>query len=846
MSVQFTFRVDGMTCANCSSRVERVIKRMPGVVEANVNLATEKANVVVDDDGPAVAELFDQVERAGYHPVPDRLEIGVGGMTCANCVSRVERKLRAVPGVLEANVNLATERASVSFLADAIDADNIAETIRAAGYEPRPLSTEGGAIEDRERAAREAEMEGLKRNVALAAALTVPLVAIAMGRMAPGLGGAMNAMLGEHAWMTAEFLLAAPVVFWAGRRFFIHGWTELRHMAPGMNSLVMLGASAAVLYSTLALVAPSIFPVGTAKSYFEAAGVIVTLILLGRLLEAIARGRTSEAIRKLMRLQPETARVVRDGDESEIAIDAVVLADVIAVRPGERIPIDGVLTEGESFVDESMITGEPVPVAKRVGDEVVGGTVNKAGAFRFRVTRIGGDTTLSRIVHMVEEAQSAKPPIQRLADRIAGVFVPAAIAVAIIAFFIWLALGPEPSLSFAFVTAVSVLLIACPCAMGLATPTAIMVGTGRGADLGVLIRNGAALETLARVDVVALDKTGTLTRGQPELTDFLDPTGGAAASDDVLALIAAAEGQSEHPVAEAIVRAARDRGLELPGVDAFSVAPGYGIEAEIRGRKVAVGADRHMSRLGIDVASAADVAETLASAAKTPLYAAIDGRLVAIIAVADPIKDGSKEAVAALHDLGFEVAMVTGDNRRTAEAIAAEAGIDRVVAEVLPDQKTEEIKRLQSTGRKVAFVGDGINDAPALAQADAGIAIGTGTDIAIEAGDVVLMSGDLRGIVNAAALARKTLRTIHGNFFWAYAYNVALIPLAAGALYPFFGILLDPMLAAGAMSLSSVFVVTNSLRIRRFRAALDHAVGKGAEATETSQQAENPVPQRAA
>ncbi len=817
MSHQFSFRVEGMTCANCSGRVERVIKRLPGVAEVNVNLATEKASVVVDDGGPAIEELFGQVEKAGYHAIAERLEIGVGGMTCANCSGRVERKLRALPGVIEAGVNLTTERAVVSYLPDVLGAEAISEAIRAAGYEPRPLVSDDGAIEDRERAARAAEIESLKRSVGLAVGFTVPLVVVAMGRMIPGLGEAMLAVLGDRSWMAVELVLAAPVLMFAGRRFFIHGWSEIRHLAPGMNSLVMLGAGAAFLYSVVVIAAPSIFPAGTAKTYFEAAGVIVTLILLGRLLEAIARGRTSEAIRKLMRLQPDTARVIRDGEEREVAIGQVVLGDVVAVRPGERVPIDGMVADGDSFVDESMITGEPVPVAKRADDEVVGGTVNKAGAFRFRVTRIGADTTLSRIVRMVEEAQSAKPPIQRLADRIAAVFVPSAIAVSVAAFAIWLAFGPPPALSFAFVTAVSVLLIACPCAMGLATPTAIMVGTGRGADLGVLIRNGAALETLARVGVVALDKTGTLTRGQPELTDFLDPAGAGAAPDEILALVAAAEQRSEHPIAEAIVGAARSRGLTLPAVESFAVEPGYGLEARIQGRRVAVGADRHMARLGIDITGTEETAAALARAAKTPLYAAVDGRLAAIIAVADPIKDGSKEAVAALHRLGFEVAMVTGDNRRTAEAIAAEAGIDRVVAEVLPDQKVGEIKRLQSDGSKVAFVGDGINDAPALAQADVGIAIGTGTDIAIEAGDVVLMSGDLRGIVDAAALARKTLRTIHGNFFWAYAYNIALIPLAAGALYPVFGILLDPMLAAAAMSISSVFVVTNSLRIRRFR-----------------------------
>ena len=823
MSTEFAFRVEGMTCANCSARVERAMKRLPGVAEANVNLATEKARVVIEDGGPAVGALLEQIEVAGYRPVSERLEIGVGGMTCANCSSRVERRLRSEPGVVEAEVNLATERASVTFLPDAVDPSGIAETVRAAGYEPRPISSDDAGIADREGEARRAEIAGLKRSVALAAALTAPLVIIAMGRMLPGLDDAMLALLSERGWMTFELLLAAPVVFWAGRRFFLHGWAEIRHLAPGMNSLVMLGAAAAMLYSTLALTLPSVFPAGTARSYFEAAGVIVTLILLGRLLEAITRGRASTAIRKLMRLQPDTARVVRGDGEAEIAVDAVALDDIVTVRPGERVPIDGEVVEGESFVDESMITGEPVPVAKRVGDRVIGGTVNKAGAFRFRVTRVGADTTLSRIVRMVEEAQGAKPPIQRLADRIAGVLVPFAIAVAATAFVVWLAFGPEPSLSFAFVTAVSVLLIACPCAMGLATPTAVMVGTGRGAELGVLIRNGAALEILARAGVVALDKTGTLTRGRPELTDFLDATGATAGGDDVLALVAAAESRSEHPVAGALVDAARERGLVLPTVDSFTAIPGYGIEARVAGRHVGVGADRLMARLGVDIAAAGDAARSLAAAAKTPLYAAIDGRLAAIVAVADPVKEGSREAVAALRDLGFEVAMVTGDNRRTAEAVAADAGIDSVLAELLPDQKADEIARLQSTGRGVAFVGDGINDAPALARADTGIAIGTGTDIAIEAGDMVLMSGDLRGIVHAAALARKTLRTIHGNFFWAYGYNVALIPLAAGALYPFFGILLDPMLAAAAMSMSSVFVVTNSLRIRRFRPTLPRA-----------------------
>ena len=822
MTEQLAFRVEGMTCANCSSRVERVLRRVPGVVEANVNLATEKANVVLETDGPGVIELFEKIEQAGYHAVSEHIELGVGGMTCSNCVGRVERVVKKLPGVTEASVNLATERAAIDFLPEIVTSRQIGEAIAKAGYEPR--FEDGAAMEDRERAAREAEIAGLKRSVTIAAALTVPLVAVAMARMIPGLREAMLGVFAEPVWMAVEWVLATPVLFYAGRRFFDHGWAELRHLSPGMNSLVMLGASAAYFYSVLALLVPAMFPAGTAMAYFEAAGVIVTLILLGRYLEAVARGRTSDAIRKLMHLQAKTARVLRDGIEIELPIEDVSLGDVVLVRPGERVPVDGSVTQGLSFVVESMISGEPVPVEKQPGAEVVGGTVNGTGALSVIATRIGGDTVLAQIIRMVEEAQGTKPPIQRLADRIAAVFVPIALGVAVLTFMGWLLLGPEPALSFAFVTGVSVLLIACPCAMGLATPTAIMVGTGKGAELGVLIRNGAALETLAKIDTAVLDKTGTLTQGRPELTDFLDGSDSASeASDRVLALVAAAESKSEHPIAEAIVRAAMSRGLTVPEATEFSSQTGFGIEATVESHKVQIGADRYMNRLGIALNGAETVAAELAGHAKTPLYAAVDGALAAVIGVADPLKDGSRQAIAALKARGITVAMMTGDNRRTAEAIAAQAGIDRVLAEVLPGDKADEVKNLQADGAKVLFVGDGINDAPALAQADVGIAIGTGTDIAIEAGDVVLMSGDLRGIVNATALAERTLRTIRLNFFWAYAYNVALIPIAAGALYPLFGVLLNPMLAAAAMSMSSVFVVTNSLRLRRFRTPLAEA-----------------------
>jgi Cu+-exporting ATPase len=666
--------------------------------------------------------------------------------------------------------------------------------------------------------ARELEQDKLRRVVILSALCTAPLIAIAMGPMLwPALGGAMKTVLPATAWHWLELLLATPVQFYMGRRFYRQGWAEIRHLNPGMSTLVMMGSSAAYFYSVLAILAPGLFPAGTANLYFEASATIITLILAGKYLEARAKGRTSAAIRKLMELQPETAAVERDGEFIEVPIAEVVGGDCIRVRPGERIPVDGLVLDGSSYVDVSMVTGEPIPVEVISGSEIVGGTINKNGTFTFRATRVGADTVLARIINMVEEAQAGKPPIQQLADRIAGVFVPAVILVAAITFGVWSWIGPAPALNYAFVAAVSVLVIACPCAMGLATPTAIMVGTGKGAEMGTLFRQGTALETLARVDTVALDKTGTLTRGEPELTD-LHVEGGD--EESVLVLVAAAEDNSEHPVARAMVAAARTRGLELPRTESFEAVPGFGLSAVVDGRKVEVGADRYMARLGYGLDVFAARAQQLADEGKTPLYAAIDGQAVAMLAVSDPLKDGSRAAIDALHDLGLQVAMVTGDNERTAQAISSQAGIDTVLAEVLPEQKAGEVKRLQSDGRRVAFVGDGINDAPALAQSDVGVAIGTGTDIAIEAGDVILMSGDLRGIVNAIALSRRTLRTIRNNFIWAYAYNVALIPVAAGVLFPFVGVLLSPMLAAAAMSVSSVFVVTNSLRLRGFEPVL--------------------------
>lgn len=805
--------VEGMTCASCVAHVERAIAKVPGVASVRVNLATERAEVdfAARPDIGAVARA---VEDAGYEVPLESVEIGVEGMTCASCVAHVERALKAVPGVDSASVNLATERARVEAPRGAVPLAALEEAIREAGYEPRALYA---GAEDRERARRDRELAGLRRAAAVSAVLTVPIVVLEMGThlLAP-LHDLVMGTLGMRGSWIVQLILATLVLFGPGLRFFRKGLPALRRLAPDMNSLVAVGASAAWGYSVVAIVAPGLLPAGGVHVYFEAAAVIVTLVLLGRLLEARAKGRTSEAIRKLLARQPERARVRRDGRSEEVALGEVRRGDVVEVRPGERVPVDGEVVEGSSFVDESMITGEPVPVLKGEGAEVVGGTLNTMGAFAFRATRVGADTALARIVRMVEEAQGAKLPIQSLVDQVTAWFVPAVFAVAAVTVAVWLLFGPDPA--FALANAVAVLIIACPCAMGLATPTSIMVGTGRAAELGVLFRRGEALQTLRDVQVVALDKTGTLTEGRPALTDLLPAEGVPA--DEVLALAAAVEAKSEHPIAAAIVRAAEGRGLTIAAAEGFVATPGQGASATVEGRKVEVGADRFMAARGIDVGLFAAEAARLGAEAKTPLYVAVDGRLAAAVAVADPIKATTPEAIQALHALGIEVAMVTGDNRATAGAVARRLGIDEVSAEVAPEGKVAALRRLREGGRRVAFVGDGINDAPALAAADVGIAIGTGTDVAVESAEVVLMAGDLRGVANAVALSRATIRNIRQNLVWAFGYNVALIPVAAGVLYPATGLLLSPMLAAGAMALSSVFVLTNALRLRGFRSPL--------------------------
>ncbi|WP_272976932.1 heavy metal translocating P-type ATPase [Deinococcus geothermalis] len=810
--------VQGMTCASCVARVERALKKVDGVENASVNLATERATVTYDPAVTTPQVLLERVKDVGYEPVVSHLELGVQGMTCASCVGRVERALKKVDGVLNTSVNLATERARVTYLASSVSPGELKAAIREAGYEVLEAPA-GVSREEQEREARAREVSHLRRQVLFSAVFALPLLLLAMLPMlVPAVNHWLMTTFGPAGMTSLNWVmlaLALPIQFGPGRRFYRLGWKSLQHRSPDMNALVMIGTTAAFLYSLVATVAPGIFPEGTAHVYYEASGVVITLILLGKYFEAIAKGRSSEAMKKLLSLQAKTARVVRSGQELELPTDEVLVGDLISVRPGEKIPVDGEVVQGASFVDESMITGEPVPVSKQPGAAVVGGTINGNGALTFRATRIGADTALAQIIQLVETAQGSKPPIQGLADRVVAVFVPVVLGIAALTFLLWLLLGGQTALSFALITTVAVLIIACPCAMGLATPTSIMVGTGKAAELGVLFKDGGALERLQDVRIVALDKTGTLTRGRPELTDLV--TVPSLDRSEVLKLVAAAEEQSEHPIARAIVDAAKRAGLTVQKPEAFEAVPGYGLEARVEGHHVQVGADRYMAKLGLDVNAFAPQAQQLGDEGKSPLYAAIDGQLAAVIAVADPIKDGSQEAVNALHRMGLRVAMITGDNTRTARAIARQLGIDEVLAEVLPSGKSDAVRELQATGHKVAFVGDGINDAPALAQADVGLAIGTGTDIAVETADVILMSGDLRGVPNAFALSRATLRNIRLNLFWAFAYNIILIPVAAGVLYPAFGILLSPVLAAAAMGFSSVFVLSNALRLRGFR-----------------------------
>ncbi len=805
-TVSLTFEIDGMSCAGCVGRAEKALAATRGVANSQVNLATESATVTGTATPQALAQAL---TLAGYPARTSRITLEISAMSCASCVARVEKALTAVPGVIDASVNLTSETASITVLAGSISANDLAGVATAAGYPAQVRADDHPGTVTR----KSQEAAGLKRMTLVALVLTLPVFILEMGgHLIPAFHHWVANTIGTHNSWVLQFVLTSLVLAWPGAPFFRKGLPALFRLAPDMNSLVAIGTLAAWSFSVVATFLPALLPAASRAVYFEAAAVIVTLILLGRFLEARAKGRTSEAIAKLIGLQPRTARVQKDGQIVQAPVESIRTGDSIQVRPGERLPVDGEVTAGHSFVDESMISGEPAPVEKRVGAAVTGGTINGNGTLSFAATRVGRDTTLAQIIRLVEQAQSARLPIQNLVNQITAWFVPFVLLAAALTIAAWLLLGPSPALTHALVAGVAVLIIACPCAMGLATPTSIMVGTARAAELGVLFRQGSALQTLHEASIVAVDKTGTLTAGKPSLTDLHLASGFDQA--EVLRLIAAVEAGSEHPIARAIVTAAQERELSIPAPEQFESLTGYGVRAVVDGLTVMIGADRWLMREQIDISELTDRAAELAAQGHTPLYAAIDGKLAAAITVSDPIKPGTPAAIDAMHALGLQVAMITGDNQATAQSIARTLGIDHVIAEVLPEGKVKALEALRKDGGKIAFVGDGINDAPALAAADVGIAIGTGTDVAIESADVVLMSGDMRGVINAFKISRHTLANIRQNLFWAFGYNTLLIPVAAGVLYPLNGMQLSPMLAAGAMAMSSVLVLSNALRLR--------------------------------
>jgi Cu+-exporting ATPase len=819
-----------MTCASCVAHVEHALKGVPGVVDTSVNLTTEKASVDVGSENVTLDQLRAAVAGAGYQVPTSSATLNIGGMTCASCVAHVEHALKGVPGVVDARVNLATEKAVVEYIPGVAGAAEFRKAVEEVGY--RVEGVEGESRDtDLERLSKAKEIRALRDRWIFAAVGGV-LLFLGTFDIFPWVPPLME--LGFYPFLL--WAVATPIQFWAGWMFYTSGIGALRHGVPNMHTLIALGTSVAYGYSAAVVLIDVLAPQALANAgieaavYFDTAAIIIALILLGRYLEARARGQTSEAIRRLIGLQPNTARVIRNGEETDIPIDAVALEDVVLVHPGEKIPVDGEVIEGYSSVDESMLTGESMPVDKRPGQLVYGATLNKTGSFQFRATKIGQDTVLAQIIRLVEEAQGSKAPIQRLADQVSAYFVPAIIGVALASFAFWLFLGPAPALTFATLVLVAVLIIACPCALGLATPTAIIVGTGKGAEQGVLIRSAQALEVAHKVSAVVLDKTGTLTTGQPVVTDIVAVRG---LEEGLLRLAASAERGSEHPLGEAIVREAQARKLELEETSDFEAIPGQGIQAKVNGYSVQLGNYALMQASGIDLNGLGQKAAELAGQGKTPMFLAADGAALGIIAVADTLKPTSQEGVATLQRMGLEVVMLTGDNAQTAQAIAKQLGVDRVEAEVLPQDKVEVVRRLQAEGKVVAMVGDGINDAPALAQADVGMAMGSGTDVAMESADITLMRSDVTTVVTALDLSRQTIRTIKQNLFWAFFYNVLLIPVAAGALYPVFQAIggvpaglefffgeqgfLNPVLAALAMAFSSVTVVTNSLRLRKGR-----------------------------
>lgn len=816
MSNQRVYNIEGMTCASCAQTVEKVVSKVPSVEEASVNLATEKLTVSFDENSANEEAVIKAVDDAGYQVVMpgEHMQYDIVGMTCASCSQTIEKVINKLDGVQSASVNLATEKMVVDFNPSELSSNDIMEAVKNSGYSAKEsLSQEAQADLDKEK--KEKHIKRMWSRFWQSAVLTVPLLYIAMGEMVGlPIPEMIHPMVYPERFALLQLALTIPVLI-IGRLFFIVGFRALFKGHPNMDSLVALGTSAAALYSLYGTIMVLLGDHHFAMNlYYESAAVILTLITLGKYFEAVSKGKTSEAIKKLMGLAPKTAIVIRDGIETEISVDDVVLGDVIVVKPGDKIPVDGVIVSGTSAVDESMLTGESIPIEKKAGDKVIGASINKNGSFQFEATKVGKDTTLSQIIKLVEDAQGSKAPIAQLADKVSGVFVPIVIVLAILSGIAWYFLGQE-SWVFALTITISVLVIACPCALGLATPTAIMVGTGKGAENGVLIKSGDALETTHKIETIVFDKTGTITEGKPVVTDIL--VTGSLSKDDFLLLAASAEKGSEHPLGEAIVLAAEEQGMTFKEIDHFVAIPGHGIEVEIEKETFILGNKKLMLEKQIDLLDFEEESNRLAKEGKTPMYIANSHELLGIIAVADTIKESSLKAIEKLHRMGLEVAMLTGDNKRTAEAIAKQVGIDRVLSEVLPEDKANEVKKLQQEGKKVAMVGDGINDAPALAQADIGIAIGSGTDVAMESADIVLMRSNLMDVPTAIELSHATIKNIKENLFWAFLYNTLGIPVAMGLLYLFGGPLLNPMIAGAAMSFSSVSVLLNALRLKRFK-----------------------------
>ncbi len=809
--------IQGIDCASSAQALERVIKKAKGITRVSVNPITGQANITFDSSQTSVSKLVQVIHESGYRTGFATTIVPVSGMTCASCVTAIEKALTKTPGVLSASVSLGSESAHVTYLPAKVDTAGLHRAIESAGYRVKPSpgpAEDSTAQEERDRA-REYRM--LMQKFLFAAAVSAPVVALSYPEYVPGLQEWMapGSMVRQVVWAFLGFL-TLPVLVWSGSQFFTGMWRALLHRSANMHTLIAIGISAAFLYSLVAVTFPGIFPsIELAEVFYDVTTVVTALVVLGLALEIRAKGRTSEAIRKLIGLQAQTARVIRDGKEVDLPVEEVVVGDVVVVRPGEKIPVDGKVIEGSSAVDESMITGESIPVEKRQGDEVIGATLNKTGSFKFQATKVGKDTALANIIRMVQDAQGSKAPIQRVVDAVAGYFVPAVMILAIVAFVVWYDFGPEPNFIYATIVFVTTLIIACPCALGLATPTSLTVGIGKGAENGILIRSGDALQTAKKLDAIILDKTGTITRGEPALTDVVNTAG--FDEKEVLYLAASLERGSEHPLGEAIVKGAESKGIKLTDVEDFAAIPGHGVSGRISSRMVLLGNAKLMGDRGIEIRGLTTDWDRLAQEGKTPMYVAVDGRSAGLIAVADTVKSDSQTAIAALKRMGLEVVMITGDNERTAKAIARQVGIERVLAEVLPQNKAHEVQKLQLEGKTVGMVGDGINDAPALAQADVGFAIGTGTDVAIEASDITLIKGSLQGVVTAIQISRATMRNVYQNLFGAFIYNIVGIPVAMGVLYPFSGLLLSPIIAAAAMAFSSVTVVTNANRLRYFK-----------------------------